>query len=101
MAKKKTNRVPDKEAQGIGRKTKSTISATSTGGSNEFSSPKTQYVLLSPYDIFLRCIKRAENLINFHSVLEFAFECELFCSVYINKADMNSVGFLIFIIEPR
>jgi hypothetical protein len=36
---------------------------------------------ITPYDIFLRCIKRAENLINFHSDDKNPTE-EHFCDAY-------------------
>jgi hypothetical protein len=63
MAKKGIN---NKEAHGIGRRTKKSAKATSVGGPIDFLKPTTAPSILTPFDIFVRCIKRAENLISFH-----------------------------------
>ncbi len=70
-----------KEAYGVGKKTKTSISATSSGGISDSSIPPKIPETLTPYDIFLRCIKRAENLINFHKEEENPHE-EHYCDAY-------------------
>lgn len=74
---KKTKTV---DAVGIGRlsdeKSKST-STSETNATKVISIP----VDFTPYDIFMRCIKRAENLINFHSDDKNPEE-EHFCDAY-------------------
>jgi hypothetical protein len=77
MAKKNVNR----EAHGIGKRSKKNSQASTIGGINESSSIVQVPTNLTPYDIFLRCIKRAENLINFHSDDKNPDE-EHFCDAY-------------------
>jgi hypothetical protein len=74
MAKKVIN----KDAKGIGEITSLTSTATSTGKATK---PVSIPDSLTPYDIFLRCIKRAENLISFHSDDKNPEE-EHFCDAY-------------------
>jgi hypothetical protein len=56
-----------KEALGVGKKSKKKSEATATLGSSTETVIPLVSSDLTPYSIFLRCIKRAENLINFHS----------------------------------
>lgn len=74
MAKKNINAV------GIGRKTIVNAKANATADLTVLSNIEIP-ADLSPYDIFLRCIKRAENLINFHSEDKNPDE-EHFCDAY-------------------
>ena len=76
MAKK----VKKPDAVGIGRKTNLNANATSTVDLTETSATLIP-MDLTPYDIFLRCIKRAENLISFHSEDKNPDE-EHFCDAY-------------------
>ena len=70
------------EANGIGRKSKAKSLTTVIGSA---ITPKyTEPIIpddLTPFDIFNRCIKRAENLINFHSEDKNPDE-EHFCDAY-------------------
>jgi hypothetical protein len=70
-----------KETKGGGRLTKKNSNSTQTGentSSEEVEiSPK-----LTPYDIFQRCIKRAQNLIDFHSEDKGSEIEEHFCDAY-------------------
>ena len=68
------------EAFGIGRKSSSHSKATSTIDLTNTSEEEIP-LDFSAYDIFLRCIKRAENLINFHSDDKNPDE-EHFCDAY-------------------
>ena len=76
MSKKKTNKKNEK----IEGKIKSLSDSMSIGHTDPVSPPIAP-VNLTPYDIFLRCIKRAENLINFHSEDKNPNE-EHFCDAY-------------------
>ncbi len=69
------------EAKGTGRKTKKNSSSTSTDSLGDRAIAVAPPAALTPYDIFLRCIKRAENLINFHSDDKNPDE-EHFCDAY-------------------
>ncbi|MFM2224174.1 MAG: hypothetical protein RJA07_376 [Bacteroidota bacterium] len=71
----------NKEAIGIGRKSKKDSSLTTIGEVSDVSTAPTIPPDLTPYTIFLRCIKRAENLINFHSSDANPNE-EHFCDAY-------------------
>jgi hypothetical protein len=77
MAKKNENI----EAKGTGRKSKKKASATSTDSLGDITIVVAPPETLTPYDIFIRCIKRAENLINFHSDDKNPDE-EHFCDAY-------------------
>lgn len=68
------------DAVGIGKISNKKAQSTSTSETNE-AEAVTIPVDLSPFDIFLRCIKRAENLINFHSDDKNPEE-EHFCDAY-------------------
>lgn len=76
-----TNKIKNKEAYGVGRKSKKNSIATATGSDNIETTIPTVPADLTPYDIFLRCIKRSENLINFHSDDKNPDE-EHFCDAY-------------------
>jgi hypothetical protein len=68
------------DAFGIGRVSNEKSKSTSTfdaNGTKNISVPSD----LTPFDIFMRCIKRAENLINFHSEDKNPEE-EHFCDAY-------------------
>ncbi len=71
----------NKETKGGGRLTKKNLKSSHTGNSGTLSeveiSPK-----LTPYDIFQRCIKRAQNLIDFHSSDKESEIAEHFCDAY-------------------
>lgn len=77
MAKTKKNI----EARGTGKKTKVDLSSTPVGSTKIPSPILSVPPSITPYDIFLRCIKRAENLINFHSEDKNPNE-EHFCDAY-------------------
>ncbi len=70
-----------KKAHGIGKRSVKNSKATSLGETEDHSSAPTVPQNLTPYDIFLRCIKRSENLINFHSEDKNPNE-EHFCDAY-------------------
>ena len=69
------------EAKGIGRKLKKNNNSNSTDIFNEKNLNESDLGKCTPYDIFLRCIKRSENLINFHSEDKNPDE-EHFCDAY-------------------
>lgn len=69
------------EAKGIDNRNKKDSRLNTIGGLNDSSSKVISPLNLTPYDIFLRCIKRAENLINFHSEDKNPDE-EHFCDAY-------------------
>lgn len=70
-----------KETKGGGRLTKKNAASTQTGEIT--SSEITEIsIKLTPYDIFERCIKRAQNLIDFHSDDKGSEKEEHFCDAY-------------------
>jgi hypothetical protein len=70
-----------KETKGEGRFTKKKAEATQTGYGNKVAMTVITQELTS-YDIFQRCIKRAQNLIDFHSDDKGSDLQEHFCDAY-------------------
>lgn len=61
-----TRKARNIEAHGVGKKSKKNSQSTSTDDSINRKTVPAIPADITAYDIFLRCIKRAENLINFH-----------------------------------
>jgi hypothetical protein len=70
-----------KETKGGGRYPKTKSPENHTGDSS-VSNSETITPKLSPYDIFQRCIRRAQNLIDFHSEENGSKTDEHFCDAY-------------------